>query len=245
MTMLLASVKEISEVKKILDTNFDIIDFKNPSDGILGAWNLEAIHRAIKLISGKKITSATVGNVPMEAHKIYKTLETFSATGVDYIKIGFMPSVNLENILKALPDLKRLNAKVIAVFFADYGLNISLINDLLCSQFSGIMLDTAKKDSGSLIDFLDIKTLKNFVRIAEKRGVLSGLAGSLKIENISTLLDLYPDVMGFRGVLCGNEGREGDICAESLSGFHKIFCDLNKSKPKSTTAIADAQLATS
>ena len=73
------------------------------------------------------------------------------------------------------------------------------------------MLDTAKKDSGSLIDFLDIKTLKNFVRIAEKRGVLSGLAGSLKIENISTLLDLDPDVMGFRGVLCGNEGREGAI----------------------------------
>ena len=161
------------------------------------------------------------------------------------VKNNFRSLINLENMLKDLPDLKRLNAKVIAVFFADYGLNISLINDLLCSQFSGIMLDTAKKDSGSLIDFLDIKTLKNFVRIAEKRGVLSGLAGSLKIENISTLLDLDPDVMGFRGVLCGNEGREGDICAESLSGFHKIFCDLNKSKPKSTTAIADAQLATS
>ena len=41
MTMLLASVKNLSEVRKILTTNFDIIDLKNPSDGVLGAWNLQ------------------------------------------------------------------------------------------------------------------------------------------------------------------------------------------------------------
>ena len=34
MTMLLASVKNLSEVRKILTTNFDIIDLKNPSDGV-------------------------------------------------------------------------------------------------------------------------------------------------------------------------------------------------------------------
>jgi len=245
MTMLLASVKEISEVKKIVDTNFDIIDFKNPSDGILGAWHLQEIYKAIKLISGRKLTSATVGNVPMEANKIYKILQTFSATGVDYIKIGLMPSINLVNVLKDLPDLRRLDSKVIVVLFADYGLDISLVNDLFCSSFAGIMLDTVQKKSGSLIDCLKMKTLENFVAIARKRKVLSGLAGSLKIQDIPTILKLDPDVIGFRGALCGKEGREGDICQESLSGFHKICLDLHRSKPNSATAIADAQVATS
>ena len=58
MTMLLASVKNLSEVRKILTTNFDIIDLKNPSDGVLGAWNLQEASKAVKLIAGKELINS-------------------------------------------------------------------------------------------------------------------------------------------------------------------------------------------
>ena len=202
---------------------------KNPSDGVLGAWNLQEASKAVKLIAGKKLISATVGDVPMQADKIYKTLQNFNQTGINYIKIALTSSTDLINVLKDLPNLRQLDAKIIAVFFADYGVNITLIEYLSRAGFSGVMLDTAKKKSGSLVDFLNIRIIENFLKRAKKHQLLSGLAGSLQIRHVPTMLDLRSDVLGFRGALCGREGREGDLCQESLSRFHRIVSDLHRS----------------
>jgi len=53
--------------------------------------------------------------------------------------------------------------------------------------------------------------LKYFVRQARACGLLTGLAGSLKLADIQPLLKLGPDYLGFRSALCDKHQRNNTI----------------------------------
>jgi uncharacterized protein (UPF0264 family) len=72
------------------------------------------------------------------------------------------------------------------------------------------MLDTANKASGRLTTMFPQGGLSNFVLTARNSGLMSGLAGSLRMEDIAGLAGLGPDVLGFRGALC-EEGRTSKL----------------------------------
>ncbi len=80
----------------------------------------------------------------------------------------------------------------------------------------GVMLDTADKSAGSLRAHLGIRELAAFVADAKAHGLMVGLAGSLRAEDMAPLLALHPDLLGFRGALCQgsrNAGIDRDACA--------------------------------
>lgn len=54
-----------------------------------------------------------------------------------------------------------------------------------------------------------------FVAAVRRQGLLSGLAGSLRSEDLDPLLALDPDYLGFRGALCGGN-RTGAIQPEAV-----------------------------
>jgi dihydroneopterin aldolase len=89
--------------------------------------------------------------------------------------------------------------------FADRGADYSLLPLMAQSGFAGAMLDTAGKDTGSLLDQMDIAALKNFVDTCRQQGLWAGLAGSLEAPDIPRLLLLEPDYLGFRRALCGQQ----------------------------------------
>ena len=72
------------------------------------------------------------------------------------------------------------------------------------------MIDTAGKGGGGLLHHIDPLQLERFVSDCRKLGLLCGLAGSLRLEDIPLLLPLAPDYLGFRGALCeGNQRTQG------------------------------------
>jgi uncharacterized protein (UPF0264 family) len=72
------------------------------------------------------------------------------------------------------------------------------------------MLDTAEKASGRLTSFLPSGGLLTFVQAARAHGLMCGLAGSLRMEDIAGLASLGPDILGFRGALC-TKGRTSTL----------------------------------
>ena len=56
------------------------------------------------------------------------------------------------------------------------------------------------------------------------------------------LLELGPDYLGFRGALCGAEGRRGALDTHALSRLVGVFQDWNASSPSQATAMAGAQV---
>lgn len=207
MTKFLASVATTEEAKIALAAKVDIIDLKDPSAGALGAVTDDIVRAVVKLVDGASPVSATIGDLPMEPKLICDAVKARAALGVEFVKIGFPADPNRTACIKALRPLTQNGCRIVAVFFADQPFEIALIEEAKSAGLAGVMLDTAEKSAGSLTNCRSNAELKAFVTEARQHNLLTGLAGSLKADDIPELLALSPDYLGFRGALCQGNHR--------------------------------------
>src|SRR5690606_4983078 len=102
MIQMLASVTNTQEALMALDAGVDIIDLKNPVEGALGALPLAIITEIVAAIDTRAITSATIGDFPIEPESLVNAIEQTAATGVDIIKIGLFPTSDQRACIKAV-----------------------------------------------------------------------------------------------------------------------------------------------
>jgi uncharacterized protein (UPF0264 family) len=208
MTMMLASVRSLDEALLAMESGADLIDLKEPSRGALGALDHAAVRICVRAIGGRRPLSATIGDIPsMDPQAVVEAVECMAATGVDFIKVGFFFHPRARDCVSALSTLAR-KIRLVAVLFADAPYDAGLIDVLASSQFAGAMLDTAQKQGKTLLGWRTMTELGTFVNHARNLGLLSGLAGSLRTEDIAPLLTLKPDYLGFRGALCAERDRK-------------------------------------
>ncbi|OQM75017.1 (5-formylfuran-3-yl)methyl phosphate synthase [Manganibacter manganicus] len=227
MTKMLASVTGPQEAQIALSEGVDIIDLKDPKAGALGAATILAITETVMLIAGRRPVSAVCGDLPMEPRTIRAKVEEIAATGVDYVKIGFFPSQAAADCARALKPLAG-KAKLIAVLFADLDPDLSLLPVFAESGFGGVMLDTAKKGQGRLLDHMPLVDIDAFVRRAREAGLEVGLAGSLEAPDVPRLLTFGPDFLGFRGALCDASVRTDAISAEAVAQIRDLIPEERK-----------------
>ncbi len=212
MTGMLASINSLEEALQIQPLTIDIIDLKNPSQGALGALPLQTVRQIVRQLGPEKTLSATIGDLPMREKLILKATCDMAETGVDYIKIGFFPSDRNPTIIQALGSvIQSSRLRLIAVLMADLEADFSLLPCLADAGFTGVMLDTANKQTGSLTDVMPFERLRQFVETARQHQLLTGLAGSLRADHIDALLSLKPDYLGFRGALCRQHQRTDQL----------------------------------
>jgi uncharacterized protein (UPF0264 family) len=103
-------------------------------------------------------------------------------------------------------------ARVVPVLLSDDGLDDTLLDAVLSEPvaFAAVMLDTATKGAGSLLDRVAAPTLARFVAAVRATGRAAGLAGSLGFDDVRRLHALRPDFAGFRGALCAGP-RDGPL----------------------------------
>lgn len=219
MTGMLASVKNLAEAEFVLNANVDIIDLKQPEFGALGALPVELVAEIVAKINEHCPVSATVGDLPMDADLIFNAVSNMAKTGVDFVKIGFFPEGDWLSILHKLANLTE-NTRLIAVLFADTQPDFSIISELKKANFAGVMLDTMNKKNGSLTQVMSSETIAEFVELAKQEALICGLAGSLRLENIAELLPFDADYLGFRGALCNQHNRVGEL---DLNALQRIY----------------------
>ncbi len=212
MTRLLASVRDGAEATDALAAGADIVDFKDPAHGALGALPPEEIGRGMAIVAGRALTSATAGDWPLEPRALVEAARRIGATGVDYVKLGLLPGAALTVCIHELRSVAR-EYRLVAVFFADRGVPLAALEPLRTAGFAGAMIDTAEKAGGGLRRHLDDAALARFVDLARAAGLMTGLAGSLRLEDIPPLVHIGPDLLGFRGALCA-EGRSSVLSVE-------------------------------
>jgi uncharacterized protein (UPF0264 family) len=234
MTRMLASVATLGEVEQALSFGADLIDLKDPGRGALGAWPVDAIPAAVRLVEGRRPVSATIGNLPMCPRLLAKAAARTADTGVDIVKVGFFEGGDPAGCIEALGAVARRGVRLVAVLFADQRPDLELAPTLAAAGFYGIMLDTADKRGGGLHDHLDDLDLDRFVSLGRNAGLLTGLAGSLELQDVPPLVLLEPDYLGFRGALCCG--------AERTAGLDPAaFQAIREALSRSATAAAGAQ----
>lgn len=222
MTHMLASVAGLAEARLAASSGVDIIDLKDPQSGALGALSLELVDTIAKELGEQALLSATIGDLPMQPNSIVRAVEGMSATGVHYVKLGFFPGGDWAGVIKSLARITAQNIRLVAVFFADHPLTLDWLPTLADAGFTGAMLDTADKQRGPLTRIRDLAFLGEFVAAAREAGLMSGLAGSLRAQDIEPLSRLQPDYLGFRGALCGGTRTN----ALDPNALHAILAEI-------------------
>lgn len=236
---MLASVVDAREATLCLEGGVDVIDCKDPSRGALGAVTPEAARAIVETVGGRVPVSATIGDHPCEVGPIVEATLQAAATGVDYVKTGFLPGGDAAEVVRALGRLRGETGKaqIVGVLFADASPDFELVAEMAAAGFAGVVLDTANKSDGALPDVLAVDQLEHFVEIARAHEMFCGLAGSLRTRHIPALVRLAPDLIGFRGALCRENARTGSLdlravaeIRDAIAKAEKIETDLMMSK---------------
>ena len=223
MTGFLASVSSLDETRLVRSLGADVIDLKDPARGALGALGVDTVRSIAASVDKSAVLSATVGDLPVYAAELESAVIGMHGCGVDIVKVGVFDRTVSPFMLSVLDRLAGRGISIVLVFFAElYPPDIDF-QRLRRGGITGVMLDTCEKANGNLRDKLDDGALAEFVRKAERAGLVTGLAGSLTREDISPLLRISPDYLGFRGALCQRHQRTLQIDTAKVTEIRELI----------------------
>ncbi len=221
MTRMLASVVDAAEAEVVVRFGADIVDLKDTSKGSLGAVTLETARAVVALLARRRETSATLGDPPYEEAALLDRARALAALGIDTLKLAVDPPTigQCGDSLKALAR----DVALVGMLFADDEPDFALLPQLAALGFKGAMLDTRDKSRGRLLDHLDVPRLDSFCSQCSAAGLAGGLAGSLEAPDVPRLLLVKPDLLGFRGALCRNHDRGGQIDPQAVTLIRELI----------------------
>jgi uncharacterized protein (UPF0264 family) len=223
MTQLLISVTSIEEAQIALENGADIIDLKDPSAGALGALPLQKIQAIAIYVNGKRPMSATIGDLPMQPILLLQHVLQLASTKIDFIKIGFFEAKDYQPSLDALKQATQAGVKLIAILFAEYQYPNSLIAAIQKAGFSGVMLDTMQKNGATFLDYYSEDDIHHFAENVFKHGLLFGLAGSLRLQHVTSVKKINPTYVGFRGGVCIENHRASSLDVEKIRRIREVL----------------------
>lgn len=221
MTLMLASVTGPGEAEIALAAGADIIDLKDSAAGALGALPVETVRAAVAAVAGRRPVSAVAGEA-VQPNAAREAAERMAATGVDYVKVGFFPGAEADAVAAALKPLAA-RTPLVAVLFGDASPDLSILPRLVGAGFAGVMLDTARKGGGRLLDHMDAPALSSFIRRARNLRLLTGLAGSLEAPDVPRLIPMKPDFLGFRAALCDGQDRSRGLDPAAVARIRALI----------------------
>jgi len=226
---ILGSVKNLREAQLLLQTPIDIVDLKNPGHGALGAVSLDTVRAVVASTDGARAISAAAGCA--EDHDILERVWQLSHQGVDFVKVGFSELPQCSQ----LPRLRAAMAsstQAVAVLFADC--EEIRINEWIApakaAGFSGLMLDTANKHSGPLLQHITPDEAQQWIHRVRAFGLFCGLAGRLNAQTALAYLPAQPDYMGFRSALCTLSMRTASINLSAIQSLLHTLGRINEAK---------------
>ncbi|MCJ2138181.1 (5-formylfuran-3-yl)methyl phosphate synthase [Methylobacterium sp. J-026] len=200
---LLVSVRDPAEAEAARLAGADLIDAKDPERGALGALEPGMVCEIVARVSGGAETSAVADPNPA-------ALAAMATTGVAWVKTG-LDAGRRGDIAGCAALAAAAPGRVIAVLFAEDGPAAELVPALAKAGFAGAMIDTAGKTGARLPDLAASDDLAAFTAACRAHGLMSGLAGSLRVIDIMALGAHEPDYLGFRGGLCRDFDRRNGI----------------------------------
>lgn len=234
MTLLLASIIGPEEAEIAVRHGADIVDLKDPARGAFGAVDPSTVAATLAAVARRRPVSAVAGELAMDPETVVRAVSALAEAGVDYVKVALFAQRGREDCIRALSPLAR-RVKVVGVMFADLGADLGLVRLMAQSAFAGVLIDTARKDGGRLLDHMDVATLGSYMDMCRTDGLMGGLAGALEAPDVPRLLLLAPDVLGFRGALCRDHDRTARIDAQAVG----IIRALIPPDPRATAARAE------
>ena len=227
---LLVSARSMAEFKLIMSVGIRWLDLKEPSLGSLGMPSLDLIFSVLELdipesvqvsIAGGELRSWTLDLDGALAAKLparaYLKLALAECKGEQWQSVA-------ERISRALVRRSQL----ILVHYADsVSSNAPSWQEVIATTKSlggkFVLVDTYCKKLGGLMDHYSIEQLEEMIGAANQEKLGVALAGSLKLDQLQSLLNSRAAWLGVRGAVCRDTQRTGELCATKLQQALSLF----------------------
>jgi uncharacterized protein (UPF0264 family) len=235
MAGLLVSVRSVEEAAAALEGGADLIDVKEPSRGSLGRADEDIIRDVIDFVAGRRPVSAAYGELLDAAGSCVPI------SGLAFVKWGLAGVGSghdwRDSLTQTANGLRGTACQAVATAYADWQRAESPPPDSVCAfacdgGIGAFLLDTWRKDSRTLLDFLTQAEVANMVRRCRAAGVRVALAGSLRAAQIRELRLALPDWFAVRGAVCSG----GDRCAAVDAAAVRALADSLLPLPGSCNA---------
>lgn len=218
MTRLLVSVRSVAEAREALAAGVDLIDFKEPDRGPLGAVDSRLAAEMAHSVGGRVPLSMACGE--LREFGLAAENENCAATiippGIAYAKLGLAGCATdarwLRRWARWIESLPPATAAA-AVVYADWR-EVSapspeeVLRHATALGCRAVLVDTANKSAGDLLHYFCVADLRRFVADARDRRMLSVLAGSLSWRRLPQALDARPDYVAVRGAVCSGSRHQ-------------------------------------
>lgn len=233
--LLLVSVVNGVEANAAFEGGADFIDIKNPAEGALGAPRPGVIADICRQYKGKKAISVALGEFPGKPSAAALVAMGAAQFQPDYLKIAFLEDATRAEIVTTLQEIRLGVAyvqpeaiPVVAVAYADTLSSASwTLEDFITFAHEGgaqgCLVDTCVKNGTSLPQFLSAQQISEFIASCHDYELFCGLAGSLKPEEIGSLLTLGPDIIGVRSAVCGGDRLRGEVTTQRVNVLKALF----------------------
>jgi uncharacterized protein (UPF0264 family) len=234
------SVARADEVVPALGGGAGILDVKDPARGSLGAARAEVVGAARRAAPPDVAVSAALGDGLGEAvhgggRGLHALAAELAAAGAAFLKVGLgdVSSGEARRALRRLLDAVSRECPaaavpaLVAVAFVDgdgarRGVAPFALPALAAGTgLAGAMLDTRRKGT-SVLELLGESALRRWVEEVRTRGLLAGIAGSLRLEDLPRVAAAGPDVVGLRSAVCVG-GRSGRVSAALVRGAREAL----------------------
>lgn len=223
---LLISVTDAHEAAEAVAGGADIVDVKDPAAGALGLAATSSVRDARRLTPADRPVTAALGDGPFVPEVAARLALDLARAGASYVKLGLRDTGAREAVatLQAVKAALAGSAGLIVAGFADFA-RVGAPDPLELPELAsaagaqGCLVDTAVKDGRGLFAWLDDAALRRLVVACRSRGLTSGLAGSLRAEDLPRIAALDPDILGIRGAACAGDRVRGRISARRVEAL--------------------------
>jgi uncharacterized protein (UPF0264 family) len=200
MQRLLVSVRGKNDTLEAVKGGAHIIDAEYPGSALGTCWPAN-IHTIRRHTPPSIPVSTNIGERQFVWSTAGQAAVGVAFAGADTIKVG-LAELNLTKAKRVMKDVtkqvrfffKDHPRTMIATFFADETLRAILdpvqlgVEVAVHAKANGVLIDTFDKDCGrGLLDWLTLRDIKKFVRICHKADQQAWIAGSMALEQMSSL----------------------------------------------------------
>ena len=219
-TQLLISIRDASEAAIVLANEVDWIDLKEPAFGSLGQPSIETATAVATVLADHAHRSVAIGELrKLDFRVAYELAQHFPVlkVGLSYCRSDGFNWCNHVQPLQV--ELRKQNAELILVAYADAATCSApplpeVLNAARQFQSPFLLIDTFTKDGRDLLSWLSANELAETIAAANQFGCQVVLAGSIRADQVPTLLALKPAAIAIRGAVCSSRtaaGRSGAI----------------------------------
>lgn len=227
---LLVSVRDEHEAQIVDQVGVDILDIKEPDEGALGRASTDVVSRILTVVSDTTQVSAAFGEV--------EDCEAFLDQGVLPDRLAFakcgMARTAFASWQKRIESIwttfRQFDCEPVAVAYADHTLAFApkpreILDWAIEHRVRYFLIDTFEKRLTSLFDSLLEDELVGLLSTANKHGMKTVLAGSIRVNHLESAVRITPDFIGVRGAVCDGD-RNGKIESKCVEEFKELL--LNK-----------------